>query len=1526
MILHKGKHFIAFILALLLMASPIMGTVACAAENAPEQGFLGKTADYFGSMFGGSAGVAAEEMEQELEAMASSGLFDPLMETVGGYFGNLLKDERLGEVVGNVLEEIAEDESLLHLDTEAIIVMLLRDARLVEILGETIADSLKSEEALTLVERLTGDLEALLKNEQFASFLNRAIVELLQDKQVNAFIFDIIQMLNRYTDQVLRNVTDKKAQKVVLGFVEEIKALLMAPYLSVFDDLLGDPRIAEAIVKVKAAVAALPEDLQARLADDEQYQAAQNNLKSLFLRPLLGDPDDPEQYPGFSNYFLKNVQDDLILQAAVGRLTDELLSEAALSDVYALLDEMMGDMSGITSQILTEVMGGVDGYADGLGLGAKTYKDDYRILVAVEWEVGPYLTHLFECVAFVLGQNSEEMSQIMDKYFGEDAAYIDNISSALAAGAEAEWPDIWICRECGYPYVEAAEEKAFADLPSDWVCPSCEAAKDGFIPPPGTLKFDLLKLLDEYMGDDAGAANGALPAEFEEILGELLSDAFHDFNADLLFLLAGQGDKVMGVLSEMLEALYPYVEEDEEGDLAKLLEDISTDIAPISLTGLVDEKALDGLIDKLLSLTDGLPLQSLSPYLRENADEIGHNLAYDLLNGLADSIEDPIIDERKEAIMAMLKSEERMRRFYLDLGGSDPAKVTAESGDLDIILAVLMEVVLDEGRVQGLLDDLGEYSQPALDNLADHLQSVGDTAITGLRELFGPFLYRAMNMVTIFPLKSEPAERHLDDYIAPENLAEEVRRTWALIADALRDVAGFANESLARFILDYDAIADFATVERFSAINLFYAEIADAEALKQKSAEEMAPELVGSARNLLSGLLPGVAGSLDPAGITGGVNNLLAGLFPAGTYRFSSESLGLSKKDVTEMLASPLDDLTRAAWTELGGLLKPLSNLPAKVLKDRRTDRALGEIAGFVPEAATGAVANLLADDRTAELMMAAVSAMLDQQLAAAGAMVGDSDFQKALEDAMTRVLSNAEFRSAVGELVGDLLSDGDLIDLLEHTLHQARIISIGWPWKGINPFFLIGVNDGGDGKGAFATNRDKRNHTFELYKPDADWNPNVQKNNPVYQWVRGPQEGGRDKIPVASDYHANWRPDGWVYPDPLFKEPSTNKWGGPDLRVHMKGWINDPDENSNPLYYNQYDEHPFLPEGHKFPVCLNQDFSPQSQVNVGLMIPHYYMEMAANNAIFAFTENFINWLDPGRSYAIKAPAEELTDVLNVFLGEDSVRKRIAKPLAEMLSEMAEGLVGEESALGDIVLSNLGEMFDSDSPLKTMAAYLRSDKKLPALLGAALNELPVNAVIGVLQDNEDITGLLEDNLSTVPTVLETLVSTLRKSKNLRDLIGDAAIDIPLDNVRPLLRLQPETLAVVAGRVGAFPVEGVARFLEREERAYRMGYIMADLQPRFMKTLLARPELIELEAALVNEKLGEADYTLAGSLADVIDRVMSNASLDEHLGERLYDFVIKTYDNLKGVFRPLGQFFGFGNTSRQGGAPLDEADY
>ncbi len=38
----------------------------------------------------------------------------------------------------------------------------------------------------------------------------------------------------------------------------------------------------------------------------------------------------------------------------------------------------------------------------------------------------------------------------------------------------------YICKLCGYIYDEEKEDKKFADLPDEWVCPLCGAEKSDF--------------------------------------------------------------------------------------------------------------------------------------------------------------------------------------------------------------------------------------------------------------------------------------------------------------------------------------------------------------------------------------------------------------------------------------------------------------------------------------------------------------------------------------------------------------------------------------------------------------------------------------------------------------------------------------------------------------------------------------------------------------------------------------------------------------------------------------------------------------------------------------------------------------------------------------------------------------------------------------------------------------------------------------------------------------------------------------
>ena len=88
--------------------------------------------------------------------------------------------------------------------------------------------------------------------------------------------------------------------------------------------------------------------------------------------------------------------------------------------------------------------------------------------------------------------------------------------------------------------------------------------------------------------------------------------------------------------------------------------------------------------------------------------------------------------------MGALKNEERLRRFYLDLGGSDPEKITAESSEAEIILAVILEIAGDEARIERF-GGASERAKPITEELVDYGRTIGDRLLGGLRSFVRPF-------------------------------------------------------------------------------------------------------------------------------------------------------------------------------------------------------------------------------------------------------------------------------------------------------------------------------------------------------------------------------------------------------------------------------------------------------------------------------------------------------------------------------------------------------------------------------------------------------------------------------------------------------------------------------------------------------------------------------------------------------------------------------------------------------------------
>lgn len=103
----------------------------------------------------------------------------------------------------------------------------------------------------------------------------------------------------------------------------------------------------------------------------------------------------------------------------------------------------------------------------------------------------------------------------------------------------------YVCRICGYVYDDAKEKVPFADLPDDWKCPLCGAAKSDFKPETGD--------------SEKKAVMAAEPME-----------------ADLEKLSAGQLAALCSNLARGCEKQY----KEEEADLFRQLADYFTAVVP----------------------------------------------------------------------------------------------------------------------------------------------------------------------------------------------------------------------------------------------------------------------------------------------------------------------------------------------------------------------------------------------------------------------------------------------------------------------------------------------------------------------------------------------------------------------------------------------------------------------------------------------------------------------------------------------------------------------------------------------------------------------------------------------------------------------------------------------------------------------------------------------------------------------------------------------------------------------------------
>ncbi len=1410
----RGKYILALCLAFLMVFNSAVGAVSAAvaidqagggftaegtAGAASGDGAFQKTTAFFGSIFSSDYHAASgNDPGRGLAEAADAGLLDPLLGTLGEFFSELAEDEELQEVLGLVIDDIMADERITGYDPEALVVRALRDDRLAVILGETIARYLGGDELLSFIGRLTGDIKNLLKDPAFVSFLSDAIISLLNDDGIDELVYEIIGVFLVYADNLLGNIGDGRLEQAINEIADELILPFKKVIIKYSDEIMDDPRVVEALEKIRSRLEGIDQEYIDALMEDEDLKGSIASLKELFTEPLLDLPD----------MIKDNLLEDDAFDYLIELLRENLSDLDNYEELFALLDLLREDLAGVLEVIGGEAGSVVDHYvnnAGSTGEGEAGCTDiDPKEKKKIEDEAARYLTHWSECAFWVVAQVGEDgdLAEVLDKYIGENSQYLKDISTALGAALDEAKGDL-------IPTVKTVVEEK-------------------------TASFDVGAILSPMVDE--------MMVEFDPLFEEILGDALAGFPlAKLLDVIEGESELVVEALMEIIGALpldlllaaYENNGQDHSppGLPADLLRDIISDLPFDVLADLLTKKDIDDLVKGLFAFTDELPLDTVAPLLRANADELGYDIAHALLNGVADGIEFPEPeDPRIEAVMGALKNEERLRRFYLDLGGSDPEKITAESSEAEIILAVILEIAGDEARIERFMEELSERAKPITEELVDYGRTIGDRLLGGLRSFVRPFLQRLISTLFIFTPEDLIAEEDPAGWISYDRFKDDATVAGLLVSEVLTGdaVPGFVDESMHRFLVEHETVDDIATVDRFSVISHFMAEMATAEPVKEILAGDTARELVALAGEGVGGVLDNtLTDMIKPAGITTAVNSLLAGLLPGergDVYRVSLKTFSLKPGDIVKKITGPLEEEISGATGLVEDLLMdPLEKIPARVLGDAAVESALDRIVEDIPEEAAGVAARVLEDERLGEFLAESVEEMLDEildeGLDLAESILGDARIENALEEALVTILADGGMRAAIGDLAGDLASDPGLRKVLKEILDNSRKISID------------------------------------------------------YSKYNGPSAGN-------------------------IRDPGPGVSGG-----------------TPHAYVGRTDLHEPLPAPFAF---KDIKISAPFPVNSVTAYAHFYL-LAGNNAVYGFTVELIDWLDPSSAFPVQAPGEYLRDFLsNHFLNEDWVRSKVAQPVTAMLTSTLLSIPAERAKIKEMIKVDLLDI-PEETPAK-LGRYLRTDPKLKDVIATAL-DLPVAELAGVLDDNEDIRGLLHDQLYlTIAETAGSLTDFIDSNGELRSILEETAVEINLDPMRTLLAIERDLPQTLLDRVSSFPSGMVTRFLDVEGRAYRLGYMKEDLQTRFVSDLLTDPALIGLESALVNEKVRGADYTLAESIFGVVNKFISSEPLGDFGGEKVFDFLADLYQKIKNIFYSLFNFAGSG--SGKVGGPAD----
>ncbi|NMD42700.1 MAG: hypothetical protein GYA86_05230 [Firmicutes bacterium] len=1451
--LKSGKYILVTVLALALLLNPVAGmagTVAASAGGGAAAGAAAskspfrQSASLLGTMFDPNSQTFAGPSEENKES-----ILGPLLGTVEEYLKLLLEDERLREVLGEVLDEIMADERIANYDLEALVVGTLRDDRLTEILGSVIAQHLREDDFLQFVEQITFDLAALLQDPSIVSYLQKVVVSLLEDDRINEFVFEIVYYVMAHLDRFIENVGEGELIEAITGFAEKLIEIFEQPVMDFAEGVKDDRRVTGYLDRVQASLGLDKwEDIGGwfvdRLGDnldaDTRFEQAVADLKALLLGPE--DPDEDE--------------DSGVIARIAGQITDYILDQDTLIDlVKPLLDELT-DIGGIPEEgkpykgaypELFKVLLGVSGGDEGLlGDLKEGLLGDDGVLTAIGAEFESIMDHYSEYAPF---PEESDPSGCMEDIQGEvtnQEAVEDHVAAFLnywaevaawVAGKKIERGDLEPLLEKFTAGEDGEDDGEYAKSLAtilEAVSASVEDLEDSL---PGDLEGILKGHLEGFTDElesflkDLLDGEGGLLDEVAPVMKAIITEKLEVLidSGELTELLEGKGDVLLEVLLGLLTGLFEDLDLDlgldqaNGGGVQEILDNIALELPFAALTDLIDTNEVRKLIGELAALIDSLPLEEVVPFVRDNSDELGYTIAETLLNGLADGVENPEPDDPRVAVvMELLLTEERLRQLYLDLGGIDPDKVTDESGVLTVILAVLLEVAGDETRIEHFRAKMAGESEPVVENLLDYGKKFSDWLLGSLRSFAGPFIKRALASFLLFTPRgySDELEGEPADWISYERFADDAAEGRQLAGEILtRSMAArFVDESISSFLVEHRAVEDFATPQRLGVLQHFIAEIAGAEQLKSINAQISAEkifELVGTGLPRLQGeTLPAL---IKPDSLTRDLNAILAELLPSAPIHLSLESFSLNAGEILGKVTGFIDEKLPLLRKEVDGMARPLGNLPAGLLDDEAIRKAKDEILAGIPRPALDLVAEILDDERMEELLadviekvigkVMADEGIMDSAFKLAGDIVSDPELKSTVEEAMVTILTGHDLPLLLGDLVGDLLEDEALLTFVEELLDTSRMIAVG-------------------GYSCPSNN--------EFYKPKQFLGSDSNGNYPLHGFE------GEEDLPAPFEF-----------------ETQT-------VKIEM--------------------------------------------LNLSVQADYFFFEMGCNNGLYMFTQELLNWMDPGKAFNpdYPTPGSYLRSYLpQVYLAENRVRDNIAKPVTALILGTVAGTIGDLSGerqwIEDFLLNGEGLPLE---PLQIVAQFLKEDANLPGIIGSCfkLLEEPYNSMTKVLNNNVEIEGLIKEAFAALP--LEEGAAYLKDNRALEGLLDDTGIDIDLAPLQPLLKIDRELPRALLRRAQTFPASRVTNFLTVKERLYRTTYMVEDVKARFMTELLTDPDLIRLESDLAREKVQEANYSLAEGVFNVSEKFVNNGDLIDHLGKMVFDFIGEQFKKAKKLIRFL----------------------